>query len=63
MEITDDLTNEEREAIARIYRTKLRKYPTTAEWLKATLWEEAKREYFMIQDINRRGGTGYESKA
>lgn len=63
MEIINSLTNEEREAIARIYRTKLRKYQSVPEWLKETLWEEAKREYFMIQDINRRGGTGYESKA
>lgn len=58
MDITN-YTNEEKEQIGRIYRTKLRKYPEAQEWMKETLWQEAEREWRQIQSINKRGGTGY----
>ena len=52
-------TNEEKEQIGRIYRTKLRKYTSIQEWMKEQLWQEAEREFRQIQEINKKGSTGY----
>lgn len=55
-----EFTNEQKEEIGRTYRIKLRRYPNCPEWLKEQLFEESINEWRAIQEINKKGGSGYD---